>query len=63
MTPEELINMPLGHQMPLKNGVLILRVLGGWIYSYRDSMHTRIESSVFVPEPPLNPFNDEFEDD
>lgn len=53
MTPEDLINMPLGHQIRIDGSVLILRVLGGWIYSHTDAMNLRVESSVFVPEPQI----------
>lgn len=49
MTEGKLMSMTLHSWIKLEN-IKILRVVGGWIYMFYDSMHMHIESTQFVSE-------------
>ena len=51
MTEKELVSMPLHTIARVKNVGKVIRVVGGWIYMFDDSMGIKVESSVFVPAP------------
>lgn len=53
---KDIYNMELHETLEIDNGVVILRVAGGWIYEYYEEQHSHkeIKEMVFVP------FNDEY---
>ena len=53
MTPEifeKIAELKLGSSIKF-DSTEVVRVPGGWIYKFMNSMHTEVQSSLFVPLP------------
>lgn len=51
---QKMLDLELHHSLQLRNGLnglVVFRVIGGWIYEYTHDWDDRLIHAIFVPEP------------